>query len=145
MKEIGDKIKCSVSQSSINLLLCTKKQLAGLQECHLQVLHGDLHAGQVHVGNPGSRALRPVANREGVGERLSHHRLVAGDGGHGGPVTLVSDEAGDPGHLVVRRYPVPAGEGWGEGGPDEAKKEQTRSPQNSAHGWIQSLGDSRLV
>lgn len=112
---------------------------------YLNVLHGDLHAGQVHVGNPGARALRPVANREGVGERLSHHRLVAGDGGHGGPVTLVSDEAGDPGHLVVRRYPVPAGEGWGKGGPGKAKKEQTRSLQNSAHGWIQSLGDSRLV
>ncbi len=99
---------------------------------YLQVLHGDLHAGQVHVGNPGAGGRRPVAHREDVGERLPRHRLVGGDGGHGGPVTLMGDEAGDPGHLVVRRDPVPAGGGRAEGGP-EAEEEHTHSPQNGAH------------
>lgn len=68
---------------------------------------------------------------------------MGGDGGHGGPVTLVGDEAGDPGHLVVRRDPDPAGGGLGEGGPEEAEEEHTRSPQKSTHGRVQCLEDSR--
>lgn len=118
------------------------KNLRALQSIwdvsYLQVLHGDLHAGQVHVGHPGAGALRPVAHREHVGERLPHHRLVAGDGGHGSPVALVGDESGDPGHLVVRGDPDPAGGGPGEGGPKEAEEEHTCSPRNSAHVRLQS-------
>lgn len=71
--------------------------------------------GQVHVGHPGARAAGPVAHREHVGERLANHRLVAGDGGHGGPVTPVGHEAGHPGHLVMRRDLGPAGGGRGAG------------------------------
>lgn len=106
---------------------------------YLQVLDGDLHAGQVHVGHPGAGALQPVADREGVGERLSHHRLVCGDGGHGGPVTLVGDEAGDAGHLVVRRYPDPAEDSRGEEGPEVAEEEHVGSPQESLHGRARCL------
>lgn len=109
----------------------------------LQVLHGDLHTGQVHVGHPGAGAMRTVADREDVGERLPDHRLVGGDGGHGGPVALMGDEAGDPGHLVVRGDPHPGGGGRGEGGPEEAEEEHARSPQNNAHGRFRSVEDSR--
>lgn len=68
---------------------------------------------------------------------------MCGDGGHGGPVTLVGDEAGHPGHLVVRRDLEPAAGGRGEGGPEEAEEERTRSPEKSAHGRVRCLEDSR--
>lgn len=110
---------------------------------YLQVLHRDLHAGQVHVGHAGAGACGAVTDREDVGERLSHHRLVRRDSGHGGPVTLVGDEAGDPGHLVVRRNPDPAGGGRGEGGPEEAEEEQTSGPQNCIHDCLWRLQDRR--
>lgn len=80
---------------------------------YLQVLHGDLHAGQVQVRHAAAGARWPVAHREHVGERLPHHRLVAADGGHGSPVALVGDEAGDPGDLVV----------WGHADPGRARGE----------------------
>lgn len=96
---------------------------------------------QVHVRDPGAGSLWPVAHREDVGERLTLHRLVAGDGGHGGPVTLVGDEAGHPGHLVVRRDLDPAG-GGAEAGPGEAEEEEESRPQSGAHGRV---GVSRTV
>lgn len=111
-------------------------------EHYLQVLHGDLHAGQVHVRDPGAAALRPVAHREGVRKRLPDRRPVGGDSGHGGPVTLVGHEAGDPGDLVVRRDPQLGAGGRTHGAPEEAEEEHTRSPHNSAHGRRQSGGQS---
>lgn len=113
---------------------------------YLQVLHRDLHAGQVHVGHPGARARRPVAHREHVGERLPHHRLVCGDRGHGGPVHLVGDEARDPGHLLVRRDPEPAGGGGRDhGGPEETEEEREGGTEKSAHAGFQGSEDSRCV
>lgn len=92
--------------------------------------------GQVHVGDAAAGAQRTVADREDVGERLSDHRLVRGDGGHGGPVTLVGHEAGNTGYLVVGGRVHPVGEGRAERGAEEAEEEQSGNPQESVHGRI---------
>lgn len=90
--------------------------------------------GQVHVGDAGTGAHRTVTDREDVGERLSDHRLVCRDGGHGGPVTPVGHEAGDTGHLVVRGHVAPIGGGRRESGAEEAEEEQRGGPKHSVHG-----------
>lgn len=110
---------------------------------HLQVLHGDLHAGQVHVRHPGTRAPWPVAHREDIRERLAHHRFVGGDGGHGGPVHLVRNEARDPSHLVMRRDVEPGRTGQGKGGQGEAEEEDTHSPPQRSHLWLDCMVASR--
>lgn len=101
---------------------------------YLQVLDGDLHAGQVHVRNPGARAVGPVTHREHIGERLTHHRFVRGDGGQRRPVTLVGDEARHPGNLVVRWDLDPAARTEAKENQAEAEEEQGFGPDRSSHG-----------
>ena len=108
---------------------------------YLQVLDRDLHAGQVHVGDPAPEAQWTVTDREDVGERLSDYRLVCWHGGHGGPVALVGHEAGNTGHLVVWRDLDPVGEGRRQKRAEEAEEEPSGSPQESVHGQI--LFDAR--
>lgn len=115
------------------------RQLLQLQS-HLQVLHGDLHAGQVQVRHPGAAATGSVAHGEHVGERLSHHRLVSGDGGHGRPVALVGNEAGHPGYLLVRRDLKAAGEG--RSGPGHPHEEEQRRSAWSGHGRCRTKEES---
>lgn len=52
----------------------------------------------------------------------------------------MGDEAGDAGHLVVRRDPDPAEDGRGEEGAEVAEEEHVGSPQESLHGGARCFG-----